>query len=177
MKIKRKGLWMSSYFINYYDYWNMWEPFDREFNWDGLTITFDGEYVILNGKANSSVFNQTDGDLYGYIEYWKDTTYTFAISYVSGSVTGTGSGFSFNPKFFDPITINSENYKKIQRTTRTFNSEEYEETGSYTYSYYNNLTFNNLVLKFTIIEGDTAPIINKARVFKDRIEAIDFIEI
>ena len=178
MKIKRKGMLMSPTFLDYYDYWNMFEPFDYEYNWDGLTMYFDGENMILNGKANSSLINQTDTGLYALIDYMPDTTYTFVISYVSGSVTGIGLGSAFSPKNFTPICIDSTNYKDTQFNTYTADSwGDMEEWGDYNYSYYNNLTFNNLVLKVTVVEGDTSPIINKTKVFGDRIEAINFIEI
>lgn len=178
MSIYKNGVWTSNEFINYKNYTNLWNGAGITRDWWDLIATFDGEYLTLNGTSTTNLSANAGTGFYNTINYKAGQTYSFVISYVSGSVEGTGDGIKYAPRGFTKIAINDTNYTETQIQTKTFTENTTEDTGYSLYDFFKNLTFNNLVLKVQVIEGEYNPgPTTQVKIFKDKIEANDFYEI
>lgn len=174
MGIYKTGIWETGSIISARE--NLWSSHARK-DWRSLILTFDGEYLTLNGTPSSSLTGNAGTGFYNSITYESGKTYSYVVSYVSGSVTGTGNGIYFSPRGFSNITISDTNYTNTQIQTRTVSQDTTESTGYASYGWYTNLTFNNLVLKIQVVEGSGSGEVTQAKVFNNKLEANNFIEV
>lgn len=131
-KIYKNGIWETEKIISSTEGANLFSG-NKTTDWRGITAKFDGEYLTLNGTATSALTGNGGSGFYLPITYEAGKQYSFIVSYVSGTATGSGDGIYYSPRGFSSIYINQSNYTTTQYNTCSVSTTTEETTGYSSY--------------------------------------------
>ena len=175
-KIYKNGIWETEKIMSSTEGANLFSG-SKTTDWRGITAKFDGEYLTLNGTATSALGGNAGTGFYLPITYEAGKQYSYIVSYVSGTATGSGWGIEYYPRGFSNIEINQDNYTTTQYVTRSVSTTTEESNGYSLYGWTTGTTYNNLIMKLQVIEGAYNPDgISTASVYSNKLQAVNFIE-
>ena len=191
--INKNGTWNTGEIINEKNYTNLLTWVNQTKTMVGINFTFQKQNMILNGTCSSTVGANVDD---GYIqtpttEYEIGKPYIFYMKYLSGSVslkeggTATTNVIRVFPALWSgtdsSFAITLENYQETKYAILTLQrppSETVVYPQGLRLDFWKDYIFDNLTYECGIIQSDTLNTnIEKVKIFNNKIEAVDFIEI